>query len=158
MSARLVERDFCGKLGHSHSTYLLSDVDSPIIIRGQLGDEEWEFLGHIYTGEVLLIDIRLAIGVRENDIDNVARTTQARRTNFHPSQRTIAPKSVGSCGVDSRIAHSQIVEGTVLVGGTRIICHVHNPIEQLLRSRFKLLCGYFLWSRNSLDERLTVKR
>ena len=82
---RPAERSFGVKSWHVHGSYLLFSLASPswrtvtlscsrlspVIVRRHLGDQEGKLLGHIDAAKVLLRDISVAIGVRENDIDNL---------------------------------------------------------------------------------------
>jgi hypothetical protein len=49
---------------------------SPIIVRRQLGDQEWKFLGHIDADEKLLREIGVTIGIKEDDFDDITRAAQ----------------------------------------------------------------------------------
>src|SRR5258707_325915 len=47
---------------------LCLDPGSPVIVRGELGDQERELLGHIHAAEVLVRHIGLPMSVREDHI------------------------------------------------------------------------------------------
>lgn len=61
-------------------------VDSTVIIRRQLVDKEWKFLSHVAAHKPLLRKIGVAIGIGEDDVDDVARAAQRRRAYFHAGQ------------------------------------------------------------------------
>jgi hypothetical protein len=42
------------------------------IVRRDLGDEEKKLLGHVHAHEVLFGKIGIAVGIGENDLDDVA--------------------------------------------------------------------------------------
>src|SRR5260370_32697118 len=160
MTTRLIERGFCSKARYFHGSNLLSDLASTIIIRGQLGDKEWELFSDIHTYKVLLGHIGCAIGIGEDDIDNVSGTTETRGTLLYCCQGEISPKSIGDMCIESRVANRQVVESTMLIYRSCIIGQLHGSVEQFPCCCLKLpflLCWHIVRSRKRHNERITVK-
>ena len=69
---------------HSHPIlpiYLLSLLSlgtSTIVVGREFGSQEGELLSHIDAHEKLLSDVCPALSVRENDVDDLSNTAQAR--------------------------------------------------------------------------------
>jgi|SRR6516165_103083 hypothetical protein len=74
-------------------------------------------------------DVSCAIGERGDDVDDIAHTAESRRTYIDCSQRAITALGLRHCRINRRIAHRRVVERAMLVGGTRIVGHLHDAVE-----------------------------
>src|SRR5690348_4268016 len=83
------------RLSLSHGHWKL-----PPVVRLEFGDQEWELLGGIHPYEELLSDITRAVGIGEDDIDDLAHTAEPREAYFHPSQRSVPSIRFGGRGID----------------------------------------------------------
>ena len=89
--------------------WMFSLTSSTIIVGRQLRNQEWKLLGHIYADKRLLTKIGVAIGEREDNLDNLANAAQGGWANFYARQRKICGKRFGCPGINIGIAHSEIV-------------------------------------------------
>ena len=96
------------------------------------------------------------MGKGENDVDDPAYAAQAGETNFHQRQGGVPPKKLGGLMVDSRIAHDQIIQSSMLIRGASIVRHLHDPHEHLIRRRLKLLHRHLLWPWDPADEFINI--
>src|SRR5918992_4152610 len=99
LSACLIQRCFRGKSRNIHGIHFdppLNWLGSTVIIRRQLSDQERKLLGHVYPHEELLSKVGVTVGVNEDHLDNPASAAQRRGEHFHPGQRKISPKFLGS--------------------------------------------------------------
>ena len=55
---------------HCLSPFPRRAESSTVEVGRQLGNEEWELLGHVHAHEKLLGHVRLAVGIGEDDFDN----------------------------------------------------------------------------------------
>src|SRR6266852_4344499 len=79
-----------------------------VIVGRQLRHQERKLLSHINARKELLSHVRVAVRIREDDIDDLARTTQGGGSNIHSTQRLVARECVSCVGIDSRIAHCTV--------------------------------------------------
>src|SRR3954451_9874826 len=106
-------------------------MGSAVEVGGQPGHEEGKFFGDVHPGEALLGDVGLTVGVGEDDLDDLACPAEMRGKNGQAGQRHVPFVRLGGGGVDRRVAHRQVVERSVLVGGTGVVRHLHYSIEEL---------------------------
>ena len=130
---------------------------STVEVRGQLGDQEWKLLGDIDAHGELLGEVGIAVGVGEDDIDDLARAAQRRGPHFHPGQRRRLRKLFGGLGIDGWITHRQVVQGTVLVGRAGIVRHLHDRVEQFLGRRAELRGRRLSRPRDGFDQRVAIE-
>ena len=102
--SRRIDRCFSGKSWHIHDTYLLSFSSLTIIVRRQFGDQERKLLGHIAANRKLLSKIGVAVGIGDDDIDQLAGGSIAKEAH-PPRSAKVSCKFFRRLGVDPGIEH-----------------------------------------------------
>jgi hypothetical protein len=80
-----------------------------------------ELLSYTHPHKVLLSNIGLAVSIREDQINDVSYTIQARGTGFRRCQRKVPAKQLGRLVIDGWVARHQIIQYLMLIGCTGII-------------------------------------
>src|SRR5262245_59027018 len=135
----------------------LFSIASPVIVRRQLRYQEWKFLGHINAHKEFLPHVGPAIRVAKNHFHDLAGAAQRRRTHLQARERRVSCERFSRFGVDCWIAQSAIVHCPIRISRTRIVCHLHDPVEQFPGCRGELFGSDLLRLGNGFDEPFPVE-
>jgi hypothetical protein len=67
-------------------------------------------------------------------------------------------KFFGSLGIDGWITDREIIQCTMLVGGTGVVRHLHDPVEELFCRWSKFLSGNVFRTRDGFDKGFPIER
>src|SRR3954447_20333355 len=134
------------------------DTVLTVIMRRHLCHQEWKFLGYIDAHTELFRKIGAAVCEGKDNVNDLTRTAQRRGAYIHPGERAVPPKLFGCLGINAGVAHSQVIQSSVLVGRTGVVRHLHDPVKQLLRGCADLRGRGLVWLRDSSNEYVAVER
>ena len=80
-------------------------VSLAVIVRRHFSDQKREFLANIDPREVFLSNVSFPVGKGKDNVHDLSHSTQARRTHFHGSQRTIPFVTLSGLSINPVIAN-----------------------------------------------------
>src|SRR5215472_9610750 len=96
--------------------------------------------------------VGVAAGVREDNVHYGAWSAQSRRDDLYRGKRFVSCEGSGRVGVNSGIPHSEVVQSSVLVGGSRVVGHMYNAIKQFRCCSGELCLADLIRARNGIDQ------